>query len=474
MKENKLEGISIQHNLTEDNLHFCIDNFDEKMISPCLAVVKNENLLDGFGEIKLLSYKNDDIMKKSQIYSSDIYSPRMDFLYYKIDSMRLSKYFKEKWGESIYCERKYYNEYFFDKEIGYNAKEIIRKQHPKYQEMKRISDRRMKIQSKLDEPKPKGTLSRDKELEFDNLKEELSNLREEVNNLNRFIDDYDKVKGEYFTKIKSIKEKITNIHNERTLEPNVLEEWEERQTKYNKTLTNYNIKYKKLYKEIKSFSDKEINFILTEFKEEGVYIINGENRISGRKLYKKADNKLILRKLKKDLVNGESFSANGFIYLRNCLADKFTYAQYTKYSDNLASNEEESKESEKEFEKYILENYTEMFENLEYDSDKLHKFYSMFEKGEIKQSSTLKRMFNSIFKSHYFEAKPQREVEFDEFEIALVPNTREEKTIKFLERNNLKVFKYKPKEDVNLFYSKIRKKLDKQLKNNNKNNLEIN
>lgn len=34
---NKLNGISIQHNLTEENLKFCINNFDGKMIFPCLA-----------------------------------------------------------------------------------------------------------------------------------------------------------------------------------------------------------------------------------------------------------------------------------------------------------------------------------------------------------------------------------------------------------------------------------------------------
>jgi hypothetical protein len=462
---NKLNGISIQHNLTERDLHFCMENLEEKLVSPCLAVVKNENLLESFGEIKLLSYKNDEVMMKSKIYSSDIYSPRMDFLNYKINNTELVKHMKDKYNIDCYCQDKYYNDYSFGQEHSYQVKKELKELHPKYEESVKMKKKSRDLHDKVTfaSIKPKGTLPEEKEKRYETIKENISDLREEIYDL-EYNDDYEVIKSQKMNEIKILKEEENLLNEERYLDPQVLEEWESVKLKTEKRSLNHSKKYRKIEIEINDFVHGVYDNLLNDFKEEGLFVHSGDNRSSGKRQYKRIDNRGILRRLKKNLVNGESFEAPGFIYLRNRLADNFTYSQYHKNDDYLASNEEESLDSQKEFENYILENYKGILKDIETDEDKLIKFYDMFKEGEIQISISLRMNFNNIFKSHYFEAKPQREVEFNEFEIALIPDNRDEKTIKFLQKNNLKIFKYKNKEKENIseIYKKVLKKLEKE------------
>jgi len=460
---NKLNNHIIQHNLNEENVKFLLNYFNSKLIAPSIGIVDIKNIIKGFGNISLFSY-DESILDNGKVFSSDIYSPRMNFLEFKIIENKLKEYNKKNNIKLI--NNDFYST--FDSFISDNKKEI-EKLVKTTKLLKEKIEEMNKYKKILEEEKPEGKLNKTNEEKLFNLKNELKNInqsrKEKIKTITEQLKEIEneEEKSKYFekgkeiievvnNKIKEIENQIQNINNNRVIDKEIEYEYNNRQQISKEEV-------KRLEKEIeilKKENEEEIKVkgmeIFEEITDGNLYLATTQNKTTGKWNYKKADNKSIIKKLKTNLVNGENSWVNGFIYFRNEMAEKYTKSNYKNNLNKISKTEDEMKESIYKIEEeiYSLLKNNKEYQNTSNKKDFLTKFYNDYKEGKVKEEflKEIKKIFKNNYKPHYFEAKPLTEVSLEKFNFCILDNTISEETIKEIS-TYMEVYKINDEEDKN-------------------------
>lgn len=90
-----MSSLAIVHNLTESNILFSKKWLSGELPCPSLAVVKAQNGLKGFGEITLVKRPDLHDFQKEPAYTSDVYTQRVPTVQFKANESVLSSFYDE-------------------------------------------------------------------------------------------------------------------------------------------------------------------------------------------------------------------------------------------------------------------------------------------------------------------------------------------------------------------------------------------
>lgn len=490
----------VMHNLTESNL-LEADKLGGLPV-PSLAISLADSPIDGYGEISLIApYSMANPSRKNPVFDADVYSPRFptviceyekkgyakfkdmlyelseksgvmlgpisqfesDLKYNRIDSAVETLMFKPGLLIGWLKDRKGINI-----EVPYN---IQRKDIPPakgssivhYEPLKSMCLKNDPGQIKFNEPNKEWAEAiyssyLNKNVE-ENPEEDIDDIVVRARkNLSKFIDiDTDKDEKEviYPSEIKSLNNRGVGLIFDAWR--NSIETKSKPEQSFSETKT---IDHQKLFEIIKKLPE------ISEFKSEMAMQI--ESLISGKKLLKDNGKKTafttenIVKEMTRTIRDGESFSYQGVGQIRSHGAKKlskfdhvvdrsFTIQESSIVEKAKKKNQTDVSELERRLYQYLPEHInfsSDALFNLMIDSFKigissafLNSYYKTAPESFYDEVLKLR---NQIIDSptEYFEIKPQRLVDLNEFIGAVVPRTASPKTIEILEKKGLKVFIY--------------------------------
>ena len=473
------QDMYVAHNLSADNLIFA-DKVGGLAV-PSVAVARTSTGgFDNFGEISLLA--NPSLIDpkgggKSRVFNADVYSPRYPKVLHKIDNKVLSKLVDEL-SDSVDALGGSVNHMQELEDRG--MQNVIDSPVVQYEYLKSIGkEPRVKKKAKVTVPAylkkyaKMNQYSMSENADFKNDAKRYWNDRAEA--YANKVEDKPELRDEV------LKGMLGNYFNEEgDVRRRYLEELADKVSKSGKPAqVDFYATRDAIAKKLKPKKTTEgfEEWVYKKFGDVfiGERIFNGFT-YSGNRKYLNHDLDTVVKILKKELRDGEGFNY-GVGSIRSTIAKEFKSIKSIQADREQIVDSEEMKRVKDEIDKEFNELVEELSPYYKYDasgfgylddaSNALKEFstrglrgFSEYYEGvpeELLQDvgEFMQKLRN--MPTEYFEAKIGRAVDFNEFQVALVPSDTKKQALDILKREGIKVKKYDKRVGKNEAFAKLEK-----------------
>jgi hypothetical protein len=449
------ENLLVVHNIKSEGIRFA--NKLGGLAAPSIAVVDvTKGGFDNFGDISLIADPSLLESPKVRTFDADVYSPRQPRAVYEIDDKAYQKWSK-RWGEAAAEIGVDNYPQWHDLEEGPSA--IVFNSSVAYDFLKSIGKA----------PKPVKVKPGQVTKKLSKLEVSRWNWREKE----QAVKDIVAAEIEQrIAELDSERPQAAGLHNDLfynddgSLKDSVIERYVgqadafSRSSGIDRLETEKKIRRLMNQKTNKAAFENYVESTFTEL-EKNKQIFKGFNN-AGDRVYSSYTLDNVVKYMTRKLQGGEEFNYNNAGALRSTIANELRSVQEVAANRDRIVSAEEFETMKEEAEQRLDDALVKLKEFYKFDADSWGYTSDAIEamsegrKGqreafEITEESEaiIDDLLNFLrdLPTEYFEAKAQRAVQFNEFQVAVVPNGTPKETIDLLKENGLKIKRYNPNQD---------------------------